>query len=309
MDATSPRLDSHLLRVMQILLLECNVSRAARRLNLSQPAVSAALKRLRHITGDPLLIRSRNGMVATEYGRELQIAASIALEQIERISGRRRRSEAGAPHRHFELASPDLSIPDLLGELSGDLRRLAPQSRMTFRALGPDEDYAQALETGELDLVLGCWPHPAPKLRLAPLFRDRLVCLMRRGHPLEKRLDTLAYLTSEHLGMAAGATAPRDTLDQFLARERLRRHVVIRISATGYAPAILTRSDLLYTCPLHFAISHRHTLVIVELPFACPMIEYYLLWHERTHADVDCSWLRERVMAGMVTLMANRASR
>jgi DNA-binding transcriptional LysR family regulator len=296
MGANRKSLDAHLLRILQILLLERNVSRAARRLSLSQPAVSAALKRLRQLTGDPLLVRSHSGMIPTEHGQELLTAARIALEQMERIAGQRRRSETTAPQRRFEIAAPACIDPLLLGRVCADLRRQAPLSRLNCRALGYNEDYVLALETGELDLVLADWPRPASALRVAPLFRDRLVCLMRHGHPLENRLDTLGYLTAEHLALTPNSTAQRDRLEQFLARERLRRRVVIQVPDAAFAPEILRRSELLYTCPHHIADYLGNGLAQAELPLDCPDVDYYLLWHERTHADLDCRWLRDRLV-------------
>ena len=136
----------HLLQVLHALLTETSVSNAARRLNQSQPAVSTALRRLREITGDQLLVRSRNGMTPTERGQALLEPVKIALSQIEAIGSPQVRFEPLKSRRVFNFASPDYLNSILIGAIVARLRKLAPNSQVVLHSFGPDYDYSKALE-------------------------------------------------------------------------------------------------------------------------------------------------------------------
>jgi len=293
-------MDVHLLRVLFTLLTECSVSNAARRLNQSQPAVSTALRRLREITGDQLLVRSRSGMTPTERGAALLEPVKNALAQIEAIAVRQVRFEAAKSRRVFNIATPDYLNADMLGRIVGRLRSAAPHSQVVFHSLGPDSDFTAALESGELDVVIGNWPQPPEHLRITPLFEDEVVCLMRREHPLAGRpLSVDSYLAAEHLVPTPYSVGRRGVIDLHLARERLKRNVVASVPYFHLVPQMLLQTDMIFTGPRAFAEQCMRTspLVTVDVPLDFPPMSFYLLWHDRSHYADECRWFREQIVS------------
>lgn len=296
-------LDVHLLRVLQVLLSECNVSRAARRLRMSQPAVSTALKRLRDITGDKLLVRSRDGMTPTERGAALLEPVTLALAQLERIGNGSIEQPCFSPQgmtRCFNVATPDYLDAVLLGDVIAAVHRDATHSQVMFHSMSAASDYPRALENGDLDVVIGNWPYPPEHLRTRPLFDDRMVVMMRKDHPLahEAQLDAERWLAAEHLAPTPYAVGQRGVVDVFLARERLRRKVVAYVPYFHMAPYLLLHSDLIFTAPARFAEHYGRflPLAIRAAPDELPGMSYFLLWHDRTHDSLECRWFRERLV-------------
>lgn len=293
-------IDVHLLQILRTLLTEGSVSNAARRLNLSQPAVSTALRRLRDITGDPILVRSRNGMTPTERGLALLGPVKLALEQIETIAIQQVHFNPTHTRRVFNIATPDYLNASLVSDLVGRLRQAAPGSQLAIHSLGPNFDIVHALEHGGLDAMIGNWPQPPEQLRMLPLFEDEVVCLMRKGHPLAgKPLDLDSYLAAEHLLPSPYAVGQRGVIDLHLARERLKRNVAAYVPYFNMAPHLLLQTDMIFSGPRHFAeyfCSHL-PLTIAEAPVGFPRMSFYLLWHDRTHNAEECRWFREQIVA------------
>ncbi|WP_211222730.1 LysR family transcriptional regulator [Paludibacterium yongneupense] len=293
-------IDVHLLQILRALLTECSVSNAARRLNLSQPAVSTALRRLRDITGDPLLVRSRNGMTPTERATALLEPVKIALQQIETIAIQQIRFNPAQTRRVFNIATPDYLNASLLSHLVGRLRQIAPLSQIAIHSLGPNFDAVGALENGELDVVVGNWPQPPEQLRMMPLFEDDVVCLMRAGHPLAERvMDVETYLAADHVLPSPYSVGQRGVIDLHLARERLKRNVAAYVPYFNMVPYLLAQSDMIFSGPRHFAeyFCQHMPLIVREVPVAYPPMNFYLLWHDRTHTAEECRWLRDQIVA------------
>jgi len=291
-------IDVRLLQVLLALLTECSVSKAARRLNQSQPAVSTTLRRLRDITGDQLLVRSGNGMTATERGQSLLEPVKIALAQIEAIGLQQVSFDPLKSKRVFNIATPDYLNAILIGKIVARLRKETPHSQVVLHAFGPDHDYAKALEAGELDVVIGNWPEPPEHLRLAPLFDDDVVCLMRKGHPLAgRKLTPTDYLDAEHLVPTPYAAGQRGVVDMQLARERLKRNIVASVPYFNLVPYVLLQNDLIFSAPRIFAehCCSLGDLCFSESPLEFPKIRFYLLWHDRSHRSHECRWFRDLI--------------
>ncbi|MDN0085516.1 LysR family transcriptional regulator [Crenobacter sp. SG2305] len=292
-------LDVQHLQVLCTLLSERNVSRAARRLNLSQPAVSIALKRLREIFGDPLLVRSRNGMTPTDIGQSLYLPVKNALSQLEGIVAHNSAFDPSQTTRTFNVATPDYLSPELLRDFMVNVRQKAPQAQLVLHSLGYRYDYDLGLESGELDLVVGNWSEPPGHLRMAPLLDDEIVCMMRADHPMAKASLTLDdYLALDHLAPTPYAVGQRGVLDAFLKNQRLERHVVARVPYFQLAPYLVAESDLAFTSSRLFGEHYARflPLKLVSVPIQFPRMHYYLLWHDRTHHSSDCRWLREQFL-------------
>ncbi|MBB5191318.1 DNA-binding transcriptional LysR family regulator [Silvimonas terrae] len=292
-------IDVHLLRVLHALLTECSVSNAARRLNQSQPAVSTALRRLRDMLGDQLLVRSRNGMTPTERGMALLEPVKIALQQIETIAMQQVNFEPGLSRRIFNIATPDYLNAALIGQIVARLRKLAPQSQVAFHSLGQDYDYVRALENGDLDAVIGNWPQPPEHLRMLPLFEDEVVCLMREGHPLAgRKLSIAEYVEAEHLVPNPYAVGQRGVIDLHLARERLKRNVVAYVPYFNLVPYLLLQTEMIFSGPRMFAeyFCEHMPLAMSQAPIEFPRMQFYMLWHDRSHHGDECRWFREQVV-------------
>lgn len=288
-------IDSYLLRVLFTLIQEKNVSRTAVKLNQSQPAISTALKRLREMTGDELLVRSKAGMVPTDYALSLVEPLRLALAAVDKITRGVPVFNAATTRRRFRIASPDYMDAFFLPRAVCAIRTLAPSAEVELHSLNSDYDFERALEDGSLDLVVGNWPDPPEHLHLLPLLDDDVVVLMRNDHPLTRKPMTQElYLQAPHLAPSPYAASQRGLIDVHLGRERLQRRVVVTAPYFSLAPYMLLETDLLFTTSRHFAehFARFLPLRVVESPVQFPRMRFYTLWHERTHANEECQWLR-----------------
>lgn len=293
-------LDAHLLQVLHVLLTEKSVSNAAKRLNQSQPAISTALKKLRDITGDQLLVRSRNGMTPTERGEALLEPVRQALAQMELIAIQQVHFHPAESRQVFNIAAPDYLNAIALGEVLRRVRQEAPHCTVIMHSMAHDVDYTHALESGMYDAVIGNWPQPPEYLRLAPLFEDEVVCLMRKSHPMAARPLTLDdYLQADHIAPTPYTVGQRGVIDLYLAKERIKRNIVAYVPYFGMIPYMLLQFDAIFSAPRSFS---RHysallPLKVVDAPVKFPKIPYFLLWHERLHRSQEQRWFRELIIS------------
>lgn len=292
-------LDTHLLRVLYLVLQERSVSRAADRLGITQPAVSSALKRLRQITGDELLVRTRNGMTPTERGERLLAPTRAALDAIDSILVQAEPFAAAATKRVFGVGAPDYFDAFFLSNLIERFRRDAPHARLNVRPLSLDVDFERLLEEGELDVVIGNWPHPPEYLRTTPLFEDEVVCMVGQQHRLARKMAISAeeYLAAQHLAPVRYAGGVRGAIDEHLHRLGVKRDIRVSLPYFHVAPYGLIGTDLVFTTGRRFAAYYARFLPIRVLPAPLdfPPLRFYQLWHERTHAAPAARWLREQI--------------
>ena len=295
MKQAAPALDVHLLRVLVALVAERSVSRAAARLNQTQPAISKALNKLRELTHDPLLVRERSGMVPTARALQLRERAAAALGEIDAMLAAPERFEPAESTQTFRIASPDYLAMAFLATVVQRLRREAPHARLEVHPLSPVYDYEQALADGHLDVVIGNWPEPPERMHLSLLLEDELVCVMSRQHPLAASELTLeGYLAAPHVVPARYSMAQRGVVETFLASRRLSRDPRVVVPYFEVAPHLLADSDLLFTTARHFAehFARQLPLTVKALPIEFPKMRFYQLWHERSHQQASHRWLR-----------------
>ena len=294
MSAYRDPIDIYLLRVLHTLLVEGSVTRTAVKLNQSQPAISAALRRLRDINGDPLLGRGKSGMVPTERGAALLEPAVNALHEISRIAMQQTAFDPTSMMRTFRIGSPDylniLFVPKVV-EL---FCKVAPNAKLELHSIPPDSNYEEALEDGRLDIVFGNWPESPQRLHRRDLFTDEVVCLVGKTHPAARTgLTEASYLQCRHLAPTPHSTIQRGPIDTYLSRARLKRNVTVMIPYFSLAPAVLAKTDLVLTTTRRFAEYHSQSLPLTVLssPIHFPPIQYYLLWHLRSHLSDQVQWL------------------
>ena len=299
------KIDLHLIRVLYTVLTERSVSRAALRLGMYQPAVSAALKRLRELAGDPLLVRSGAGMVPTVAGlRMIEPAADILRSAAVLFSDARSFDPATAQHS-FSLAASDYLDPLFLPQLVTQIKSLAPQCPIDIHPLSADADYRHQLAQGTVDVVIGNWPKPPDDLHLGRLFGDEVVSLVSSQHPAVRRgWDAEAWLAAEHIAPTPTHPGARGVIDEHLAAQGLVRHITVRCPHFGLIPAMVAGSLLVLTTGRQYCERFTTTLPVQVLPCPVPFprMMYYQLWHERTHASNAGRWLREQVKSVAASL-------
>ena len=292
------KIDLHLIRILHTVLTDRSVSRAAVRLGMYQPAVSAALKRLRDLSGDPLLVRSGSGMVPTDAGlRMIEPAASI-LRSAEVLFSDARGFDPHTAENTFRVAASDFLDPLFLPMLVAQLKSQAPMCKIEIHSLSPDAHYHAHLALGHVDLVIGNWAKPPEDLHMARLFGDEVVSLVSVGHPAARRgWDVGTWLASEHIAPTPMHPGARGIIDQMLDELGLQRNITARCAHFGLIPDMVASSLLVLTTGRQYCerFLPRLPVRIIECPVVLPRLMYYQLWHERTHSSSSARWLRERI--------------
>ncbi len=292
------KIDLHLIRVLNTVLTERSVSRAAIRLGMYQPAVSASLKRLRELAGDPLLVRSGAGMVPTDAGlRMIEPSARILRAAEVLFSDARGFDPATATHT-FSLACSDYMDPLFLPQLVAQIKNLAPLCQVDIHPLSGESDYRTRLAQGEVDIVVGNWPALPDDLHMARLFGDEVVCLVAKNHPAARRgWDSASWLAAEHVAPTPTHPGAKGVIDEHLDKLGLQRNITVRCPHFGLIPAMVASSLLVLTTGRQYCERYTATLPlkILPCPVDFPRMMYYQLWHERTHASASAKWLRDRV--------------
>ncbi|MDO4231590.1 MAG: LysR family transcriptional regulator [Lautropia sp.] len=296
------RLDLNLLVTLETLLTEQNVTHAAERLHLSQPAVSAQLARLRDSFNDPLLIPVQRGMVPTAKALELLAPLRQALDQVRNVLH---------VHQHFdpETARLDVSIActdylqvAVVQPLVLALRKRAPGVRIGLRHLEPSRLEAQ-MSHGEVDLAL-MTPEQAPvTLRSRHLFDESYVLIGRARHPgLRRGMTAAQCMALEYAVVSLAGGSFRTSIDDVLAAQGVQRRVALSASSFLFVPQIVAQSDLVALVPARLVHERRQGLRVLEPPFPLPGFEVSMLWHERNHGHSGHRWLREFLRVQVTTV-------
>lgn len=288
-------LNTFQLRALCALLSERSVSRAAIRLNQSQPAISAVLRRLRQAFGDELLVRSGQSMVPTARGLEVLETARAALAEIDKLFVAAEVFDPATCQQTFRVGCPDYLATVFLANAARMLLARAPHARLLVHPLGPEFDFEQALAQGELDIVIGNWPEPPPKLHIASLLVDDIVCLMSADHPLARGPMTVEqYLQAPHVVPMPFSSTHRGVIDLHLASLRKSRNARVVVPFFSMAPHMLPATDLIFTISRHFALSYARLLplAVVPCPIDFPPMHFYQIWHPRNHHAAGHRWLR-----------------
>lgn len=296
-------IDLHLVQVLHTVIAERSVSRAALRLRTSQPVVSAQLKRLRALTGDPLLVRAGRGLAPTPAALAMLAPAERLLAEAEQLFSPRQRQAPFDPATStltVRLAASDYLDPGFLPALVARLQREAPGLVLEMLPLSAYFDFARRLELGEVDLVVGNWLHPPAELHLGRLTTDEVVCLVAEDHPAVRHPRTWTrerYLASAHVAPSALQAGSPGFIDEQLHRLGLQRRIAVRAAHFSLIPAMVARTQLVLTTGRQFCtrVAAGQPLCIVPCPVEFPPMSYYQLWHARTHTAPPLRWLREQV--------------
>lgn len=295
-------IEIHLLRCFHALMDERSVSRAAQRMNVSQPAMSVALRRLRQLFRDQLLVRARNEMVPTPRAIALWSVVRGVLAELEKLSASSVPFDAASISAQFTFTIPAYISYVLLPDLMQRLEKAAPGVAVVTRA--PNRERAvEWLEKGEIDFRIGWIREPPPILRSRILYKDRFVCLARRGHRAIRK-----QLTAEELCSIDHVTVDRKSdsgyaIHQAIKAVGLNVRVKLLVQDMLIVPYIVASSNLIAIVPgrLAWQFVKQLPLELFPVPLALPELEIALYWHQRTHHDAASEWMR--------TMIAEVASR
>ena len=284
-------LDLNLLVVLDALLETENVKTAASRLGLSASATSHALARLRELLDDPVLVRSGRALSATPRAARLRPVVRRLLTDVEQALTPERALDPATLTRAFALAATDyaeLVVAVPVGELCA---REAPGVNLYSKPL---RDLQGQLRSGDADLAIGVFRSPSDDILTEELFRDELVCLLRRGHTaLRKPLNLAAYAALDHV-LVAPRGSPRGTVDEALAARGLSRRVARTVSNFLVAPHLVAREVFVLTVSARIAALFAEDLGLVtrKPPIDVGSYGVSMAWHLRNDADPAHLWLR-----------------
>lgn len=287
------RLDLNFLTLFEALHRERSVTGAAQQVGLSQPATSSALGRMRRLFGDPLFVRTPQGMVPTPLAEEIAPAVREALDTVRRRVLERPVAEPASEARTLRLSVSDASGHTFLPRIVRKMQHVAPGWRIEAQALHA-ADLPQALESGAIELAITSFP-----IQRTGIFRQRLASsefqvIHRRDHPrLRSKPSLRDYLDARHAVMHPPG-APPSVLEQALSRQGHQRSVALTVPHFLLLPAIVAESDLIATVPSQvaraFAAAYR--LAVWPLPFPMPELVLYQYWHQRSSTDAGVRWVR-----------------
>lgn len=296
-------LDLNLLRVFDAVMTEQNLTRAAGRLAMTQPAVSNALKRLREALGDDLLIRTAHGVKPTARADSLWPAVRRALTDLEEAVAPRGFELAHA-NATFRMAMADATAGLLLPSLVRVIENQAPGIDIRMVPLTTREPRPLLLRA-DIDLAIGFFPGVVAQLqgstettiRHERLFACQYVCVMRKDHYLSsKELTVDEYCNANHLLVSFSGRA-RGLVDDALLTLNRERRILLTVNQFFTAGRVVAASDLLMVLPRHLiaATGMTDALTVKELPFPMPELHVDMLWHERDERSPGHQWLRKQL--------------
>jgi DNA-binding transcriptional LysR family regulator len=292
------RLDLNLVSVLEAVMLEGNVTRAAASLAMSQPAVSNALRRARRLANDELFIKVPNGVRPTarmmamwpELHRSLAVLrASIAPQHF----------DPRADSTTFRIAVTDSLAAEALCGITLRLSEASPFARVAF-SHHTNASSLEAIERGTLDCAVGMFPALPHSVHVHSLRADHYVCVMRRGHELGRAMSMDAFAEARHV-LVSPSGQDMGIVDSWLSLHGRGRSVVAVVNRFADALRIVAESDLLVCVPSDFLQGHGRKLVVKnrlvahDLPFEVEKLLYKLVWHERLHAHPAHQWFRALV--------------
>ncbi len=293
-------IDLNLLVAFDALMAERSVTKAGRRIGRTQPAMSAALARLRSLFDDQLFVRGHDRLQPTPRAVELAEPLGRALEEIGRTLGFAQEFDPAQSRLTLNVALQEHAAFKLLPRLVACLHRHAPATRLAVRAYTARDDAIALLDTGQADVAVGVAPSSAPgRIFTKTLFEEAFVCVVRRGHPvLGRPLDLETFLGLEHLLVSPEGDRFGHT-DAVLAELGLKRSLAITLTQMYAAPALIAGSDLIATLMAGVVevSGFADRLATLAPPLALDPCRYVMCWHRRNESHPAQRWLRECILS------------
>ncbi len=300
-------IDLNLLVAFDALMAERSVTRAGARIGRTQPAMSAALARLRALLQDELFVRSRVGLQPTPRALDLAEPLGRALADIQRTLNFVQGFEPSTSSASFTLGLSEHPTFVVLPMLVDHLREVAPAITLRVRSFMARDDAVTMLDAGEVDLTVGVPPSsPSARILERKLFEERFVCVVRRGHPAANKALTLpAFLALSHL-----LVSPEDEgygrVDAALAKLGRKRRLALILPQMYAVPAIIMRSDMVVTLleGVVHASGYGERLSVRAPPLDLDPVPFVTSWHRRNDAHPAQRWLRDTIASLFATSAA-----
>ncbi|TKI03161.1 LysR family transcriptional regulator [Martelella alba] len=288
------QLDLNLLVTLDALLIEHNVTRAAGRLNLSQPTVSVQLARLRDFFGDPLLLPGPRGMRPTARAEELREPLRQALAALEQAVAPSDAFDPAQSCQTWRVSAFDYGEFTILLPILSALRVAAPAMRLAIVQSEPSQ-VAKKAEQGDIDLAFMSGAEAPANLHRRTLFTERYVLAGRVGHPhLTRHLTLAQFCRLDHAIVSPDGGGFHGATDMALAERGMIRRVALSVPHFLFLRAVLASTDLVAVVPWRL-VRENDALRVVEPPLDVPGFEMLMLWPERVHRDHAHQWLRGHI--------------
>ena len=289
-------IDLNLLVAFDALMNERNVTRAAIRVGVSQPAMSAALSRLRNLLGDPLFQRSSAGLIPTPRARDLASPVAAALRQIESAMVSQPAFEPEAASVTFRLGLQDYPTAVLLPALLEALEQTAPGISLNVIAFNDRDGAVDLLDAGVIDAAIGVPPTSTDaRILTRPLLHDDFVTIVSSDNPAARRpMDLDTYLDLRHV-LVSPEGQLHGLVDQALAQLGQQRKLALTVPQIFAVPAVVARTDMAATILRRVALQSQssHRLTLSAPPLMLPEIVFHLIWHRRSDTHPAQRWFRE----------------
>ncbi len=301
------KIDLNLLIYLDVLLREKNVTRAASQLNITQPAMSNGLKRLRTLFNDPILVRTSDGMVPTERARSLSpVIRKILLELEEALQGEEEFNEQHS-QRVFRIMASDYAASTLLPGLLRKINQVAPN--VIIDIMTPSDVNFHDVEAGKIDMAINRFDELPQSFHQKTIWRDTFSCLLSGDNEVVTKFNLNNYLASKHVwvsktgfGVGVGMD-PKDVqklgwVDEALARLGKKRDIKVFTRNYHVAMQLAYEDDLVATLPTKAAMLHKEdaNYTILRPPFEIPDIELKMIWSPLLHHDASHIWFRHLVI-------------
>ena len=284
--------DMNLLLTFDAIYRHQNLSAAAVELGLTQPAVSAALKRLRERFGNPLFVRTSHGMRPTPYADSVAVKITRVMDIVREVDQPTEFSPQTTTI-NFRVYINDVGMLLVMPQVFRYVSVHAPNAKLTMLDLRPDE-VVEALDTGAIDVAVGYFLGMPNWAHQQSVRNTSYVCAVRSQHPtIHDSLSLEQFLNTKH-GMYWTTGSPHSAVEETLARLDLTRDVMLRVPRFSALPFLIAQSDLIVTIPedLGVAFSSLMDIKLFKPPLKLPNFEIRQYWHERLHADAANKWLR-----------------
>lgn len=290
-------IDLNLLVVFQEVFQERQISSVARKLNLSQPAVSNALARLRKTFNDELFVRTSLGMQPTPLAQQLADPVAAALGTITKALNQQERFDGPSSQRRFTIAMTDVGEMYFMPTLVEYCQQHAPQIQIaTVRA--SSVDLMAEMETGRVDLALGAFDEVSGALYHRRLFQQDYVCLHRQHHSLLRdEINLKAFLNAEHL-IVSTKESPYDKINLALEKAGISASANFTVPHFSAVPYVLSHTDLVAIVPQKLAATaaQHFRLAYSKVPLKLPPLQTNIFWHRRFAQDEGNQWMRQRLV-------------
>lgn len=286
--------DLNLLVIFDALLDELSVTHAAERLNLSQPAVSHALGRIRALFNDPLFVRVQRGLIATPRALELKAPVRSFVAEAEAIV-RPQSFDPALATATVHVSTTDYMQLALLLPLITLLRSEAPGISLVLRSL-EFLDMRERMNTGEVDMAITTPEFANPELRSRLLYHERYVCAVRAGHPLRATARDLdAFCSYDHIVVSPAGGSPAGPVDEALRKIGRSRRIAVSAPNFLILPRLLAGTDLVAVVPERLVRNWSNELACFPTPIEVPGFDVIAAWHPRVHAEAVHKWFRGRL--------------